>query len=194
MDVKNTHRKQHPDLTAGTIRELSAGDALGIDRAVRELMGLISSDDDDSDETRQLWPIVVKIQYLHRWEQLETGAILVDLPGFGDVDLAREKVAKKAIENCDFLWVTTEINRVLTNAVAFRLVNKELRQAFLDDTVSDITIICTKSDVVNLKKAAMEHGLAKEYDHMKAKQEEIRQRKKHLGRDAILRAELMDSA
>ena len=61
---------------------------------IEEVKRFIENSEDMEDDGGQLWPIVKKVRIcIPNCEVLRTGAVLVDLPGFGDSNAARHNVS-----------------------------------------------------------------------------------------------------
>ena len=52
------------------------------------------------------------------WKLLESGAVLVDLPGVRDANMARGAVAEAYMKRCDQLWICADITRAVDNKTA----------------------------------------------------------------------------
>lgn len=59
-----------------------------------------------------LWPLVRKVTIKCDSPALSTGAVLVDLPGVADANLARARVAEKYLDEATFVWIVARIHRV----------------------------------------------------------------------------------
>lgn len=59
------------------------------------------------------WPLIKKVQIYCKADVLATGAVLVDLPGTGDSNKARNCVAEDYMNNCERYWVVAPIDRIL---------------------------------------------------------------------------------
>ena len=66
------------------------------------------------------WPLVKEVEILCDKPLLKTGAVLVDLPGTGDSNRARNKVAQKYMSQCDRFWVVASIERFLDSQTVKR--------------------------------------------------------------------------
>lgn len=69
------------------------------------------------DEGRALWPLVKGLVIRCNAEALASGAVLVDLPGLGDKNAARENVAKM-YDKADHVWFVSPIKRAVTEKLA----------------------------------------------------------------------------
>lgn len=59
----------------------------------------------------QTWPLIRKVQLQGPWLVLNSGAILVDLPGVKDSNAARAKVAENYLMNCNQIAIVAPIKR-----------------------------------------------------------------------------------
>ena len=65
-----------------------------------------------------LWPLVQKISVFCNARFLKPGIILVDLPGVGDTNKARDLVAKRYLQSSMFIWIVSGITRAVTDNAA----------------------------------------------------------------------------
>ncbi|KAF5352995.1 hypothetical protein D9758_007953 [Tetrapyrgos nigripes] len=133
---------------------------------------LASVDDDEHDHA--VWPLVYRVKIFLNSDCLRTGAVLVDLPGLGDVNSARSAVATSYMKKCTLIWIVAPIQRAVDNKIALDLMGHSFRTQLLSMFVSimssgalvadhdhllcngiyndrSIAFIATKSDDVNPK-------------------------------------------
>ncbi|XP_071084788.1 nuclear GTPase SLIP-GC-like [Haliotis cracherodii] len=126
----------------GTVRKLP-------DSSARNLQTKIStySETHPVDE-RQFWPLVKQVVLKVPDSGLcRSGVNLVDLPGVGDSNPARENVARKYMQTCDVLLVVTKIQRAVdSKTVKHTLGHKLFRQLLMDHTKT--VVACTQADDV----------------------------------------------
>ncbi|EPQ31773.1 uncharacterized protein PFL1_01105 [Pseudozyma flocculosa PF-1] len=99
----------------------------------------------DDPRTSRVWPLVKEIRvYIHS-KPLEHGATLIDLPGTGDCNAARNEAAARYVQDYDFMWVCLDLCRAKSN--------REMAEVFA--TLSDeqlrsgrgrISFVLTKSE------------------------------------------------
>jgi hypothetical protein len=70
-----------------------------------EEFGLVSTRYIDSKDRKGSVRIRVKSKVL------SSGAVLVDLPGVADANLARNNIAKEYMKKCDCIWIAAPITR-----------------------------------------------------------------------------------
>lgn len=58
-----------------------------------------------------LWPLIRLVRVRAKAHALSSGAVLVDLPGVADANLARSSIAKDYMKKCDCVWITAPITR-----------------------------------------------------------------------------------
>ncbi|KZT35089.1 hypothetical protein SISSUDRAFT_1051925 [Sistotremastrum suecicum HHB10207 ss-3] len=100
---------------------------------------------------------VVKIQ-CHA-AALATGAVLVDLPGVADTNLARAAIATEYMQTCKFIWVVAPITRAAHDKTAQDLFGEAFKtQLKLDGSYSaaSISFIATKTEDVSVKEITEE--------------------------------------
>ena len=71
-----------------------------------------------SERQQVFWPLVRMIYIRCRSKALETGAVLVDLPGVADSCAARSEIAKQFMMDCTCFWIATPITRAIDDKVA----------------------------------------------------------------------------
>ncbi|VDI66789.1 Hypothetical predicted protein [Mytilus galloprovincialis] len=104
------------------------------------------------EEGKHLWPIVKSVTI--RIPNFFTGCTLVDLPGLGDANAARDRIAQKHLEICSNMLVVAEVHRAFSNNIAKELMGESFRrQLFMDGNYSsdNIAFVCTKNDHLNCK-------------------------------------------
>ena len=57
------------------------------------------------------WPLVSRVEIFAPIQLLSTGLVLIDLPGSGDVNAARNRVADDYIQQCDHLMLVSMATR-----------------------------------------------------------------------------------
>ncbi|XP_071085573.1 nuclear GTPase SLIP-GC-like [Haliotis cracherodii] len=126
----------------GTVRKLR-------DSSARDLQDKISTFTEAHPvDERQFWPLVKQVVLKVPDSGLcWSGVNLVDLPGVGDSNPARENVARKYMQTCDVLLVVTKIQRAVDNkTVKHTLGDKLFRQLLMDHTKT--VVACTQADDV----------------------------------------------
>ncbi|CUA69473.1 hypothetical protein RSOLAG22IIIB_08487 [Rhizoctonia solani] len=110
---------------------------------------------------RQIWPLVSRVRVRCNSWALETGCLLVNLPGVGDVNVARNQVAKHYTKKADHVWVVASIERAIDESVAKELIDKtferELRYGKYN--ADAIAFIASKTDNIYEDEAAESLGL-----------------------------------
>ena len=69
-------------------------------------------------QERVFWPLVRIIHIRCHSRVLESGAVLVDLPGVADSCSARGEIAKRFMMDCTCIWIATPITRAIDDKVA----------------------------------------------------------------------------
>ncbi|KAJ7781316.1 hypothetical protein B0H16DRAFT_1671621 [Mycena metata] len=104
------------------------------------------------DDTPALWPLIRRVNVRCHSEALKTGAILVDLPGSGDANAARNSIAKTYMKKANCVWVLAPIQRAVDEKTAKGLLGDAFRtQLMMDGGYDDstITFIATKCDDIS---------------------------------------------
>ncbi|KAK4165396.1 hypothetical protein QBC43DRAFT_343802 [Cladorrhinum sp. PSN259] len=103
------------------------------------------------EESMEYWPLIKVIKIFVKSQTLESGLVLVDLPGVQDSNAARSAVASKYIEQCSGLWVIAPITRAVDDQAAKVLIGKSFKQQLqFDGTYSTISVICSKTDDITI--------------------------------------------
>ncbi|XP_048258235.1 nuclear GTPase SLIP-GC-like [Haliotis rufescens] len=118
------------------------------DSNARDLQDKIRTFSETTDDERQFWPLVKQVVLKVPDSGLcRSGVNLVDLPGVGDSNPARENVARKYMQTCDVLLIVTKIQRAVDNkTVKHTLGDKLFRQLLMDHTKT--VVACTHTDDV----------------------------------------------
>jgi signal recognition particle receptor subunit beta len=81
---------------------------------------------------------------------LKDGVVLVDLPGQGDSNPARNRVAESYQQKADAIVIAMEIKRAVDNKIGDKILKKRLKQQVLMNGMiqpDSMVFVCTKSDV-----------------------------------------------
>ncbi|KAK9813950.1 hypothetical protein WJX73_006361 [Symbiochloris irregularis] len=96
------------------------------------------------------WPLVKLCRIRHNWAVLETGAVLLDLPGTQDSNAARGAVAEAYLKSCNAIWIVSVITRAVNDRAAKDLLSKGFRtQMLMDGQFGSISFVATKTDDIN---------------------------------------------
>ncbi|CAE6465402.1 unnamed protein product [Rhizoctonia solani] len=99
-----------------------------------------------SESQGAIWPLVRLVRIKTMAPVLSSGAVLVDLPGVADANLARGNIAKNYMRMCDYIWIVSEITRA---------TDEEPAQNGNYNSQS-ITFIATKTDNVSCSEVIRE--------------------------------------
>ncbi|KAJ3531553.1 hypothetical protein NM688_g7558 [Phlebia brevispora] len=111
------------------------------------VQGVVSKKSKEGDT----WPLVKKVEIFCDCPLLACGAVLVDLPGTGDSNKARDRVAAEYMTQCERYWVVAPIERILDSESVQDLISEGLKMQLARGTLLDkeaITVIATKSEGV----------------------------------------------
>jgi len=106
-------------------------------------------------ETGQLWPLVKWATVSGPWQLLAPGISFVDLPGFGDANAVRNRVAEREYNRADFVCVCSRIDRAATDRASLDWLAKAVR----DLPKGSVAYACTKSDDVSLDEVVRDNAL-----------------------------------
>jgi GTPase SAR1 family protein len=111
----------------------------------------------------KLWPIVKILKIEGPWKILSGGVKLVDLPGSGDYNKARQDAADDFMTKCKHLWICSNIKRAATNAQVADLLGMSKRakqEALMRGLLASACVVATQADDVNEAEVRRNLGLA----------------------------------
>ncbi|KAL9025304.1 MAG: hypothetical protein Q9196_005847, partial [Gyalolechia fulgens] len=137
---------------------------------------------------REFWPLIRVVRLYVKSFALETGAVIVDLPGVHDANAARAAVAEGYMKQCTGLWIVAPINRAVDDKAAKSLLGESFkRQLKMDGGFSAVTFICSKTDDISISEAQDSLGLDEkmvpsweELDRLSAQQKAMEKQLKEL--------------
>ncbi|KAK1756044.1 hypothetical protein QBC47DRAFT_298399 [Echria macrotheca] len=99
----------------------------------------------------EYWPLVKVVKIFIKASVLESGLVLVDLPGVHDSNAARAAVAAKYMEQCTGLWIVAPITRAVDDKTARDIMSGTLgKQLQLDGGHNTVSFICSKTDDISI--------------------------------------------
>lgn len=100
------------------------------------------------------WPLIRVVHIYTKSSVLESGSVLVDLPGVADSNEARAAIAQRYLQNCASLCIVAPIIRAVDDKSARHLLNESFkRQLWRDGTLQRLTFICSKTDEISITEA-----------------------------------------
>ncbi|KAG9082296.1 hypothetical protein FRC06_005133, partial [Ceratobasidium sp. 370] len=104
-----------------------------------------------------LWPLIRLVRVCCGAGALKCGAVLVDLPGIADANLARSSIAKEYMKKCDRIWIVAPITRAVDDKAAKDLLGeafktqlislKQLNQVEIDGEAKDLNSFDPSKDL-----------------------------------------------
>lgn len=92
------------------------------------------------------WPLVKVVRIYIKARALESGTVLVDLPGVQDSNAARSAVGERYLTQCTALWIVSPINRAVDDKAAKQLLGSSFRQQLtMDGNYCNVTFVCSKT-------------------------------------------------
>ncbi|EFW99113.1 hypothetical protein CMQ_5534 [Grosmannia clavigera kw1407] len=159
-----------------------------------------------------LWPLIKVVRVFLKSDALSTGVVLVDLPGFGDANAARDTIAERYISRCAAIWIVSPITRAVDDREARELLGRSFRrQLVLDGTYSSLSFICSKTDDISVREvaesldvsgdvrrisaslASIEQQLARQMQHLSVVKQQQNQASRQLD-DVMTRLNTLDAA
>ncbi|KAF2688782.1 hypothetical protein K458DRAFT_414486 [Lentithecium fluviatile CBS 122367] len=102
----------------------------------------------------EYWPLIKVVKIYTKSPALSTGAVIVDLPGVHDSNVARAAVADGYMKKCTGLWIVAPITRAVDDKAAKTLLGDSFkRQLKYDGGYSSVTFICSKTDDISITEA-----------------------------------------
>ncbi|PVH91907.1 hypothetical protein DM02DRAFT_544867, partial [Periconia macrospinosa] len=94
------------------------------------------------------WPFVKKLTVHLKSVILSKGLIIADLPGLRDSNLARQSITERYMRDCHQIFAVAKIDRAITDQSV-----KDIFDLARSASLSNISIVCTRSDEVNATQA-----------------------------------------
>ncbi|KAH1173230.1 hypothetical protein KIL84_017069 [Mauremys mutica] len=106
---------------------------------------------DEEKAKMRLWPLIKYVEVtIPQSDVIPEGVIFMDIPGTGDYNSKRDEMWKESINKCSVIWVISDIERVL-GGKAHEVLLTESIKAYQGGMCSDIALVVTKSDKLELK-------------------------------------------
>ncbi|KAI9753132.1 MAG: Protein kinase C signaling pathway involved MAPKK protein [Chaenotheca gracillima] len=189
----------------GTTKRINSSDPAAFYRDLQQYVDSKEknggSGKDKAPRETEFWPLIRVVKIYTKSPALETGAVIVDLPGVHDSNAARAAVAEGYMKQCTGLWIVAPINRAVDDKAAKNLLGESFkRQLKMDGGFSSVTFICSKTDDISLVEATDSLGLEEanaetwaELDGLDAMEKELKATLKELRETKSIYKETMDS-
>ncbi|XP_072911239.1 uncharacterized protein [Hemitrygon akajei] len=137
-----------------------------------------SRNDSSNSSGGEFWPIVKRVRVqVPNSPVLQTGAVLVDLPGVRDSNAARDSVAKEYLKTCNAVWIVANVTRAVDDKTAKETLDESLRrQLLMDGQFGCIAFICTKTDCHNVTEIMRALSMTDACSSLEAQIAELRHR------------------
>ncbi|XP_072110386.1 uncharacterized protein [Mobula birostris] len=137
-----------------------------------------SRNDSSNSRGGEFWPIVKRVRVqVPNSPVLQTGAVLVDLPGVRDSNAARNSVAKEYLKTCNAVWIVANVTRAVDDKTAKETLDESLRrQLLMDGQFGCIAFICTKTDSHNVTEIMRALSMTDACSSLEAEIAELRDR------------------
>ncbi|KAJ7786656.1 hypothetical protein B0H16DRAFT_39643 [Mycena metata] len=106
----------------------------------KELEQFLSSTLGGSD-TRAFWPLVKIVKITGPFDVLVNGSIFVDLPGYGDLNPVRNRMAADYLQHAQGVCLVAPISRAKDDTGVYAQLKKNLSQTIIDGRIRDKSII-----------------------------------------------------
>ncbi|KAL8964903.1 MAG: hypothetical protein Q9183_004149 [Haloplaca sp. 2 TL-2023] len=132
-------------------------------------------------DAQELWPLIKVVRLFVKAPALQTGAILVDLPGTHDSNAARATVAQRYLKQATGILIVAPIDRAVDNKAAKALLGESFkRQLRMDGDLNSVTFVCSKTDDIEEREASGSLGLRSELEHLSYASDELGERERLL--------------
>lgn len=131
----------------GTMVPIRESSAKSFSKAINGLIG-----DSDDGSQAACWPLVRVVKVSLEAAILQHGLVLVDLPGQGDYNAARARVADSYLRKLNHIWVVSKISRAVGESVARNLLGSNFqRQLLMEDKYNHnfLAFVATQTDDVD---------------------------------------------
>lgn len=105
-----------------------------------------------------VWPLVRKAVVSGPWALLSGGLTIVDLPGLGDANSARNSVVCGYIDRCHGILATAPISRARDNLVTKQIFQNQARAGVEAGRIKYLAFLCTQADNVHAAEIVDELG------------------------------------
>ncbi|KAJ6609370.1 hypothetical protein B0H10DRAFT_481346 [Mycena sp. CBHHK59/15] len=116
------------------------------------------------------------VQIMGKFDVLSTGITLVDLPGHGDVDNARDSMANTYLQNADSIFLVADIRRAKDDRAMHTYLHKHLSQIIVDGRIREnsIALVLTGADLpIGDNECVLEGAVQEEFETLKTLQTRI---------------------
>ncbi|KAG8979124.1 hypothetical protein FRC05_009334 [Tulasnella sp. 425] len=149
--------------TLGTTRKISAANSKEFGKAIAPFIDSKekkrgkahdekTSKKNDKAEGPALWPLIRIVKVRCPAKALESGAVLVDLPGTADANAARSSIAQGYMQRCQCVWILAPVTRAVDDKTAKDLLGKAFKTQLMMDgnyDTSTVTFVATKTDDIS---------------------------------------------
>ncbi|KII93601.1 hypothetical protein PLICRDRAFT_694750 [Plicaturopsis crispa FD-325 SS-3] len=116
---------------------------------LQEKMNMFLTGEADMSEKPSLWPLVKIARIEGRFDVLATGTTLVDLPGHGDANRARDIAAETYLRTADHILLVADAKRARADIEMERYLRKILEAGVVDGRLGEgsISMVLTGADI-----------------------------------------------
>jgi len=158
----------------GTVQFISAVDSKDFAVKRRDFIESGSRFAAQSSPGHAFWPLIKLVKIRCNAEALSSGTLLVDLPGTGDSNPARNAIARDYLKNAHSIWVLAPATRACDDAYARESLRNAVTTLFPDGRVEQdelqvrLAFIATRSDETTATEIVNSLGLdqAAEYQNL----------------------------
>ncbi|KAK7005467.1 hypothetical protein R3P38DRAFT_3604688 [Favolaschia claudopus] len=96
------------------------------------------------------WPLIAKVNIRGPFPVLSSGIVLADLPGHGDADIVRNKVADQYMQDANTIFLVAPINRAIDDEGVQNHLKKHISQSIIDGRIAEdsVVLVLTQHDVI----------------------------------------------
>ncbi|KAK7016479.1 hypothetical protein R3P38DRAFT_3202631 [Favolaschia claudopus] len=96
------------------------------------------------------WPLIARVNIRGPFPVLSSGIVLADLPGHGDADIVRNKVADQYMQDANTIFLVAPINRAIDDEGVQNYLKKHISQSIIDGRIAEdsVVLVLTQHDVI----------------------------------------------
>ncbi|KAK7027222.1 hypothetical protein R3P38DRAFT_2942002 [Favolaschia claudopus] len=161
QDLKKMGTVEKQEMLPEQSKELESSliDNLLDDPAVKDKLGNASTVSGTPKDIREklkpfwgaaTWPLIARVNIRGPFPVLSSGIVLADLPGHGDADIVRNKVADQYMQDANTIFLVAPINRAIDDEGVQNYLKKHISQSIIDGRIAEdsVVLVLTQHDVI----------------------------------------------
>ncbi|KAF1955086.1 hypothetical protein CC80DRAFT_493422 [Byssothecium circinans] len=147
LDCADRLLRAYSKTNDGAVQE-SFDSATACSTRLTQLTSQIAGSDMNDRAQASTWPFIKKLRVYLKSCILSHGLVIADLPGLRDSNAARQSITERYLRDCNQIFVVVKIGRAVTDMSV-----KEIFELARRANLANVGVVCTKSDVINVKEA-----------------------------------------